>query len=178
MARVRLRHIIQALQQQHDELNQEVARLKQTQRALLLRQAILSTWVETLSRIQSITQVFSAEDEDVEEQAQQAVLLEEKVQLLAASAGLQKPWDAGLAALVQHQPDMQTIAPCTNPMAHLHGFLSMPVSCAAATMTAEQYAGMMQKASIQLSLKLHKLKCCSALERAGRLNDLADAWNR
>jgi hypothetical protein len=74
------------------------------------------------------------------------------------------------------QPDSDTIAPCTDPMAYLQHFVGQTPTEQDRTMDAAALAGVMQRTAQAVSIKLHQLESVAPWERAGVLKQIADAW--
>jgi len=174
----RVKDRIEALQQQHDALCQEVAGLVQARRGLLLRHALLSAWCDSLSFLQLALADKSAGAGDTGASCQFQLLLQKEVDLLqqlTSSGGLaehQQMLDAEL------QPDVQTIAPYTDPMAYFCRIVSKPRAQEAPTMTAEQMAAFTRQHVQLISVKMHLLQAKAAWERPALLQQIANVWDR
>jgi len=176
MSRFRLSDQVKALQQKHEQLRHEVAALVRAKRALLLRHALLSAWCDSLSFLQLRLCSHPAASADIGT-GQFELLLQKEVDLLQQLTGSEDvPVSQRLEALVQ--PEVETIAPCTDPMAYLHHIVSQPIDQEASTMTAEQVGAVMQKCVLSISIMLHQLEGLTPWERPGMLTKIADAWNR
>lgn len=146
-----------------------------TNRDLQLRQAILADWCDMFSLIQYRMAVH-CEDVDA---VQFRTLLQKEVELLqelSGNAGGVLPHPGDLAALVQ--PEADTVAPCTDPLAYLRDLVSRPYFEGAETMTAQEYAAFMQKVVVRVSMKLHQLEGLPPQLRPAKIKELADAWDR
>jgi len=174
----RLKGRIEALQQQHDALCEQVAGLVQARRGLLLRYALLSAWCDSLSFLQLALADGSAGTDGNDAGCQFQLLLQKEVDLLqqlTSSGGLAE-YQETLDALLQ--PDVQTIAPYIDPMAYLHRIVSQPRAQEAPTMTAEQLAAFVRKHVQAISIKMHLLESKAPSERPAILQEIADLWDR
>lgn len=172
MSRFRLSDQVKALQQKHEQLRHEVEALVRARRALLLRHALLSAWCDSLSFLQ----LRLAASADIGT-GQFEQLLQKEMDLLQQLTGSENiPVSQRLEALVQ--PEVDTIAPCTDPMAYLHHIVSQPIDQEASTMTVEQLGAVMQKCVLSISIMLHQLEGVTPWERPGMLTKIADTWGR
>ena len=97
------------------------------------------------------------------------------MQLLSSNGGINdsaKPLEQLL------QPDDSLIAPVTEPMAFLHTFVARPIMAEAATMTAQEVAGILVHTVQGLSIALHQMGAAPPWEKAQRLQQIQDCWDR
>jgi hypothetical protein len=178
MARRRLNDQLNALKARCSDLRQELTALQSSNRQLQLRQALTVCWGDTLSTLLKL----APQHQSCVQLEGQACLLE---RLLKQEAQLMQQLSSGdaltgtqpsLQALLQ--PGLETISPCSDPMAYLHRTLLHLPQQDALQMTAEDLAAFMQKAVLSVSIKTHK--CCGlpSWERSHILTEIADIWDR
>lgn len=175
-ARFRLSDQLKALEARSNELKHELNSLRTSKRHLLLRQALTSCWADTMSFVQlclASRDCSSAPHGGQQQQQQQsdariqqpvedcdllANLLGREVELLqqlsSTEGGVEE--QPTLEALLQ-PGEVETISPCTDPMAYLQRTISQPPLPEAQHMTATDMAAYMQRAVLSLSIKLHKV---------------------
>lgn len=132
MARDRIRPSdqLRVLEERQEQLRQELASLSAAKRALLLRNALLSCWCEALSYIQLVNVGIQPPDDMTCEVhgGRFEQLLAEDVQLLHQLSSKEGTLGPGPSLEQLLQPDISTIAPCTNPMAYFLGLARQPPS--------------------------------------------------
>lgn len=177
MSRNRLTEQVKTLQQKQAELTQEVHNLVRLRRGLHLRHALLNAWCDSLSMLQlCMAQQHASGDED---EAEFKLLLHKEVQLLqqlTAGEGFQLQ-PAGFQGLLV-EADVETIAPCTDPMLYLRQVVSKPLLEESASMSCEQYATFMHKSVLSVSIKMHQLEGLPPWERPDRMKEVAAIWDR
>lgn len=174
---------LKALEARSSELKHELNSLRVSRRHWQLRQALTSCWADTMSFVQlclASRDCLTAPN-DVQQQQQQshasikqpvedcgllASLLRREVELLqqlsSTEGGVnQQPT---LEALLE-PGEVETISPCTDPMAYLQKTISQPPLPEAQHMTATDMAAYMQRAVLSLSIKLHKVGPVPLLDR-------------
>lgn len=106
------------------------------------------------------------------------LLLQKEVDLLQQLTGSEEAPVSQQKLETLVQPDVETIAPCTDPMAYLRHIVSQPIAEEASTLTAEQLGAFMQRAVQSISIRLHQLEGVTPWERPGMLTKIADTWGR
>ncbi len=188
----RLTDQLRALQQQHGHLLELQRGLQQQRRTLLLRQALLSAWCDSMTFVQLSMALQEPEAAVQEEAPQFSVLLEQEVQLLnklnssttgnllngcghSAADGIPQAHSQLLDQLLVAE---KTISPATSPMTYLHRFVSQPAPADPYTMTAEQVASLVRDTTQTVSIKLHLLEGLAPGETDSMVEQIAAVWDR
>ncbi len=192
MSRVRVSDQLRALQQQHNHLQELHRGLQQQRRTLLLRQALLSAWCDSMTFIQLSLGMQEPEAAVEEEAPKFSVLLKQEVQLLnklnssttgnllngcghSAADGTPQAHSEPLDQLLVAE---KTISPATSPMTYLHRFVSQPAPADPYTMTAEQVAPLVRDTTQTVSIKLHLLEGLAPWESDSMVEQIAAVWDR
>lgn len=177
MSRLRAADQLRALQARQAELRQELTELSASKRALLLRNALLSSWCDALSYIQLVGGIQQPDGLVTDAGADRfEQLLAVEVQLLQQLTSKGGSLGSHMSLEQLLQPDSSTIAPCTDPMAYLQHFVSQTPTDRNTSMDAAGLAALMQRTVQAVSIKLHQLESVAPWERAGILKQMADSW--
>lgn len=173
MSRLRLSDQLKALQQQHLDLRRQVVQLRQSHRHLLLRQALLHTWCDSMALLVEL--VSQQPDYSLEGSLEQ--LMGQEVDLLQQlSTPEQASQQPTLSALME--PEMQTISPCVDPMAYLQRVVSQAPLQEAFSMTEQDFAACIKGMVLSVSLKSHAVQGAALRDRPHMLQEIAGVWDR
>jgi hypothetical protein len=179
MSRLRLADQVRALKHRHDQLLLEFESELRSRRGLQLRHSLAAALCEALSFMQvrlagqGLDATLEGDADVLERLLQQEVTLLQELNGSALEATGPQPV---LQELLQQQ-DVQSLAPCTDPMAYLRRVMSSSLP-EAATMTPEDVADMMGKAVVNISMQLHHLDCLQPWDQPPLLQKMADIWDR
>jgi hypothetical protein len=156
---------------QQKELRQQLTELSASKRALLLRNALLSSWCEALSLIQLMDGIQQPEGMAFEATAGRFE------QLLAKEMQLLQELNSKEGSLGSHesleqllQPDSRTIAASTNPMTYIRRFACQGPTEATLAMDAQGLAALYKSTAHAASIWLHQLDTTAP----GKLSDSAE----
>jgi hypothetical protein len=76
------------------------------------------------------------------------------------------------------QPELETISPCSDPMAYLHRTLLHLPQQDMLEMTAEDTAAFMHKAVLSVSIKTHKYCGLQPWELSDIFSEITDIWDK
>lgn len=178
MTRFKKKDPVQALWDRYDALQQKQEQLIASRRALLLRHHLLAAMCDTMQFLQ-LNLVAPTVDKEDAASIQFKQLLEREVELLQElfSAEQSAIAEQTLSALLQ--PDVvDTIAPCTDPMAYLHQVLSQPCPLDVSGLTAGTLGQFMQESVLSVSIKMHQLQGLPPWERSDMLKQIATIMDR
>lgn len=123
----------------------------------------------------SLQQPCDPEDADA---CKLARLLQSEVQLMEQLSSQHSLSDCSKPLEQLLQPDDSLISPVTEPMAFFHCFMARPIMAEAATMTAQEVAGILQHTVHSLSISLHQLGAAPPWEKANKVQQIEGNWDR
>jgi hypothetical protein len=176
--RIRAADVLRSLQARQTQLRQELTALSASKRALLLRNALLSSWCEALSYIQMIGGIQQPDGMGCDAGEGRFVqLLATEMQLLQQLSDNGGRLGAHVSLEQLLQPDSSTIAPSTDPMAYLTYLACQAPSEQRLVMNGRDLASVYQRTAQAVAMKLHQLAIATPSQRTGLLKQMADVWD-
>jgi hypothetical protein len=169
---------LRALEARQAELRKELTELSASKRALLLRNALLSSW-ETLSYLQLMGGRQQPEDSAYKASGGRSEQLLAKEQQLLQQLDCKDGPLVTQASLEQLlQPDSSTIAPCTDPVAYLKDWACQTLSNETLSMDGPTLASLYRSIAQSASMWLHKLSTAAPCERTESAKQMTELWLR
>jgi hypothetical protein len=168
---------LRALEARQAELRQELSQLSASKRALLLRNALLSSWCEALSYIQLMQGMQQPEDMAFEAaRGRLEQLLEKETQLLQQLSSTDGRLGCHVSLEQLLQPDSSTIAPSTDPMKYHKDWPCQAPSEATMLMDAHALAAVYKHTVQSASFWLHQLDTAAPRVREESTKKMTDIW--